>query len=151
MTFLSKVLEDDFALSDDVYVYVSTFSKVEYIVKQLFKDYRNSFMFDMDMMKYSIIKSLVIYKPRELVDAIYNDPQNIVTAMKTFFKERIEKNKRNLCLKQRENESFEQILSLLDDVQPVDCLDWDYTPPFIGFHRYLDEKSISNYSLTIDR
>jgi len=52
--------------SDDVYVYVSTFSKVEYIVKQLFKDYRNSFMFDMDMMKYSIIKSLVIYKPHEL-------------------------------------------------------------------------------------
>lgn len=137
--------------SDDVYVYVSTFSKVEYIVKQLFKDYRNSFMFDMDMMKYSIIKSLVIYKPHELVDAIYNDPQNIVTSMKTFFKERIEKNKSNLCLKQRENESFEQILFLLDDVQPVDCLNWDYTPPFIGFRRYLDEKSISNYSLTIDR
>lgn len=72
--------------SDDVYIYVSTFSKVEYIVNQLFKDYRNSFMFDMDMMKYSIIKALVIYKPNELVDAIYNAPQNIISTMKVFLR-----------------------------------------------------------------
>ena len=56
--------------SDDIHIYISTFSKVEYIVNQLFKDYKNSFLFDMDMMRYSIIKALVIYKPRELVDAI---------------------------------------------------------------------------------
>lgn len=137
--------------SDDVYIYISTFSKVEYIVNQLFKDYQNSLLFDMDMMRYSITKSLVIYKPRELVDAIYNNPQNIVAAMKTFFKERIEKNNENPSLKQRETESFKQILVLLDDVQPIDCIDWDYTPPFVGFRRFLDENSISHYSLTIDR
>lgn len=61
----------------------------------------------MDMMRYSIIKALVIYKPRELVDAIYNNPENIVGAMKTFFKDRIEKNKINPSLKERETESFE--------------------------------------------
>ena len=86
---------DDFLklFSNDVYIYISTFSKVEYIVNQLFKDYKNSLLFDMDMMRYSIIKALVIYKPRELVDAIYNNPENIVGAMKTFFKDRIEKTK----------------------------------------------------------
>ena len=71
--------------------------------------------------------------------------------MKAFFKDRIEKNKSNLALKQRENESFEQILVLLNDVQPINCVDWDYAPPFVGFSRYLKEKSISDYSLTIDR
>lgn len=137
--------------SDDIYIHISTFSKVEYIVNQLFKDYKNSLLFDMDMLRYSIVKALVVYKPRDLVNVIYNDPQNTVTAMKTFFNERIEKNKSNLALKQKENESFEQILLLLNDIETIDCLDWDYTPPFVGFHRFLDENSISDYSLTIDR
>lgn len=134
-----------------VYVYVSTFSKVEYIVNQLFKDYKNSLLIDMDMMRYSIIKSLVIYKPRELVDAIYNNPQNIVDSLKNFFKDRIEKNKIAPSLKERETESFKQILLLLDDINPIDCIDWDYTPPFVGFLRFLEENSINDYSLTIDR
>ena len=144
---------DDFLslFSDDVYIYISTFSKIEYIVNQLFKGYQNSLLFDMDMMRYSIIKSLVIYKPSELVDAIYNNPQNIVATMKTFFKDRIEKNKSEPSLKQSESKSFEQILLLLDDVDLIDHVEWDYTPPFVGFHRYLNEKSISDYSLTIDR
>lgn len=145
-------LEDFLSLfSDDIHIYISTFSKVEYIVNQLFKDYKNSFLFDMDMMRYSIIKALVIYKPRELVDAIYNNPENIVDAMKAFFEDRIEKNKTNPSLKQRETESFEQILLVLDDVKPIDYVEWDYTPPFVGFRRFLDEISISDYSLTIDR
>ena len=102
--------------TNDVFVYVSTLSKVEYIVNQLFKDYENSLLIDMDMMRYSIIKSLVIYKPSELVDAIYNNPHNIVDSMRRFFKDRIEKNKRNPSLKEKETESFEQILLLLDDI-----------------------------------
>ena len=137
--------------SDDIHIYISTFSKVEYIVNQLFKDYKNSLLFDMDMMRYSIIKALVIYKPRDLVDAIYNNQESIVDVMKAFFKDRIEKNKTNPSLKERETESFEQILLVLDDVKPIDCIEWDYTPPFVGFRHFLDENSISDYSLTIDR
>ena len=147
-----NLIEDYLGLfSDDVYIYLSTFSKVEFIVNQLFKDYKNTLLLDMDMMRYSIIKALVIYKPIQLVDAIYNDPQNIVEAMKSFFSDRIEKNKSNLSLKERENESFEQILLVLDTVKPISSVDWDYTPPFVGFKRFLDENSISDYSLTIDR
>ena len=148
VSFLNDYLS---LFSDDVYIYIATFSKVEYIVNQLFKDYRNNLLFDMDKMRYSIIKSLVIYRPYELVDAIYNNPGNIVIAMKDFFKDRIEKNISNLSLKEKETESFEQILLLLDDVNSIDCTEWDYTPPFVGFHRFLDENSIGDYSLTIDR
>lgn len=42
-------------------------------------------------------------------------------------------------------------LLVLDDVKPIDCIEWDYTPPFVGFRHFLDENSISDYSLTIDR
>lgn len=145
-------LDDYLSLfSNDVYVYISTFSKVEYIINQLFKGYKNSLLFDMDNMRYSIIKSLVIYKPIEIVDAIYNNPENVVPEMKKFFKDRIEKNKSNPSLKEKESKSFEEILLLLDDINPIDCIEWDYTPPFVGFHRFLNENSISDYTLTIDR
>ena len=76
---------------------------IEFIVNQLFKDYKSTLLFDMNMMKYSIIKALVIYKPQELVDAIYNNPQNIVAVMRNFFENKIEKNKANPALKEREN------------------------------------------------
>ena len=148
VAFLSDYLD---LFSNDVYVYIATFSKIEFIVNQLFKDYKSTLLFDMDMMKYSIIKALVIYKPQELVDAIYNNPQNIVAVMRNFFENKIEKNKANPSLKERENKSFEQILLLLKDVKPIERIDWDYTPPFVGFRRFLDENSISEYSLTIDR
>ena len=126
VAFLSDYLD---LFSNDVYVYIATFSKIEFIVNQLFKDYKSTLLFDMDMMKYSIIKALVIYKPQELVDAIYNNPQNIVAVMRNFFENKIEKNK----------------------AKPIERIDWDYTHPFVGFRRFLDENSISEYSLTIDR
>lgn len=137
--------------SKEVYVYISTFSKVEYIVNQLFRDYQNSLFIDIDMMKYSIAKALVIYRPESLVDAIYNAPENIISVMKAFFEDRIEKNRLNPSLKEKETESFKQILLLLDDVQPIQQLDWDYIPPFVGFEKFLCEHSIEDYSLTIDR
>ncbi|MBQ4059491.1 MAG: hypothetical protein IJD40_11240 [Lachnospiraceae bacterium] len=147
-----NLLEDFFTLfTDDVYIYISTFSKVEYIVNQLFRDYKNNFLFDINLLKYSIIKALVIYKPLELVETIYNNPQKIVIEMKKFFEDRIEKNNNNPILKQSENLAFEQIILLLDELKPVDCIDWNYTPPFVGFHHFLNEKSIYEYSLIIDR
>lgn len=54
-------------------------------------------------------------------------------------------------MKERETESFEQILLVLDDVKPIDCIEWDFTPSFVGFRHFLYENSISDYSLTIDR
>lgn len=37
--------------------YISIFSKVEYLIQQVFRDYHNSFFVDIDCMKYSIIKA----------------------------------------------------------------------------------------------
>lgn len=146
--FLNDYLD---LFSDNVYIHISVFSKLEFIIDQLFVNYENDCLFDMDMMKYSIIKALVIYKPRSVVDAIYKAPENVVSVMKVFFEDRIEKNKATPLLKRKETESFKQILLLLDDVHPVNRLEWNYKPPFIGFRKFLRENSIDEYALIIDR
>jgi hypothetical protein len=40
---------------------------------------------------------------------------------------------------------------LLDDVSTIKTIDWNYDISFDGFKKYLAERSIENYSLTIDK
>ncbi len=138
-------------LSEDIFIYVSTFSKIEFIINQLFKNYKSNLFVDINSMKYSIVKALVIYKPQNVIDSIYNKPDNIIGSLRKFFIERMKKNQVNLVLKERENESFRQILFLLDDIENINTLNWNYDPPFVGFKHFLEENSIDNYSLIIDR
>ena len=42
-------------------------------------------------------------------------------------------------------------MNILDDVKPPMQFTWDYHPSFIGFKKYIDENSIVDYSLTIDK
>lgn len=39
---------------EDIHIYFSVSSKIEYLVLQVFQGYRNSFLVDADLMKYSI-------------------------------------------------------------------------------------------------
>ena len=57
-----SLLEDFLGLFDErIFVYYAVISKIEYIIRQLFEDYVNTFFVDMDAMKYSITKALVLY------------------------------------------------------------------------------------------
>lgn len=51
----------------NIHMYFSVASKIEYLVLQLFQRYRNNFLIDADMMKYSITKALVMYRPQEII------------------------------------------------------------------------------------
>lgn len=145
-------LEDFFDMFDDrVYPYYSIASKIEYLVLQLFIDYKNSLLFDMDSMKYSIIKALVMYQPNEILEGLYKDAEQLLNLLKEFFTKQVEIDKENERLKRTEIESFRQILVLLDDVSAPKTVDWNYRVPFWGFDSYLKEKGIQEYSLEIDR
>ncbi len=144
--------EDLLSLYDDkVVTYFSVFSKIEYVINQLFQNYYNSLFADIDSMKYSIIKAILVYHPAKVIKAIYKEPQEFVKELRLFFKERIEKNKVNPSLKQRENIAFEQILILLEDVDSISSLDWRYFASFDGFRKLLNEMNIQDYMLIIDR
>lgn len=138
-------------IDEDFYIYFSVESKIEFVILQLFKDYHNNMYVDMDALKYSIVKAILIYHPDDVIDHIYNNPEKIVESLIDFFTERIEHNKKNLKLKAKENEAFENILLFLNDVQPLTTLSWDYHMPFVGFDKFLKSKRINNYTLTLDK
>ena len=147
-----QFVNDFFSLFDnDIHVYISVFSKIEYLVLQLFRKYKNSFFINADLVKYSITKAIVMYRPYEVIKSLYESPNDFLNELKRFFCDRIECNKRNFKLKQKEIEAFQQILLILDDISDATEIGWDYHMPFDGFKKYLSEKDISDYNLIIDK
>ena len=141
----------------DVLVYISTTSKIEYIISQIFCNYKScrftdeNLYFDAPCMRYSIVKALITYQPQSVIDAMYNYPQNLKNKLIEFLSGIIEINKTNLSLKENENEAYQQIVAELQDFESIQDERWDYRPPFRGFLEYLESRGISSYSLTIDK
>ncbi len=147
-----NLLGDYLSLFDEkTLIYYSIISKVEFIISQLFVDYKNSLFVDMDAMKYSIAKALVLYQPKEVMEGLYENTEQLVVLLKNFFRDQINKNKANKSLKRKEIESFTEILELLNEVSLIRTINWNYDISFIGFKKYLSEKDIGDYSLTIDK
>lgn len=144
--------EDLVSLFDEkIIIYFSVFSKIEYVISQLFVNYHNSMFVDVDYMKYSIIKAINVYRPQNVIEAIYKEPQIFVKELQSFLEDRIIKNQTNSILKEHENQAFEEILLLLDDTEVPERLGWAYFAPFDGFKKLLTEMNIVNYKLVIDR
>lgn len=147
-----ELLHDFFSIFDDnCYVYLSIISKIEYVIMQLFKNYHNSFLVDMDSVRYSIVKSILTYRPQEVICSLYKTPREFVNSLIDFLTDCIERNKANITLKRQENEAFGAILRVLQDVELPITLEWDYHMPFVGFDLFLKSKSITDCSLTIDK
>lgn len=148
----AQFVSDFLSLFDeDSHIYFSLGSKIEYLILQLFSGYRNRFFFDTDLMKYSIIKALVVYRPQEIIRCIYESPEDFLEKLKKFFRDRIAFNQSNPKLKETETKAFQEILLVLDDISDSPKLDWDYHMSFDGFKKYLEEKGIQDYTLLIDK
>lgn len=145
-------MKDFLSLFDEeIHIYFSVVSKIEYLVLQLFEGYRNSFLVDADLMKYSVTKALVMYRPKDIIKCLYDSPEDFLKQLKKFFQDRIQYNQSNPKLKQTETRAFRQILLILDDISGEPKLDWDYHMSFDGFKKYLNEKKIQSYNLIIDK
>ncbi|GFP77451.1 hypothetical protein [Clostridium fungisolvens] len=143
----------DFLLvfDSDIEVYFSVISKIEFIISQLFYGYNNSFFCDIDAMKYSIVKAILMYQPKEIIEGIFENTEELVATLKAFFKDRIQQNKVNLSLKQRETKAFEEILEILYDIHDVSTIEWNYDIAFLGFKKYITERAINDFILVIDK
>lgn len=145
-------LNDFLSMFDsNIPIYFAAISKVEFIITQLFAGYKNSFLCDMDAMKYSIVKTILVYQPKEIIEGVFENTGELVVSLRTFFKERIQKNSANLSLKQSETEAFEEILRVINDVQEIKTIEWDYGIAFWGFKQYLKEQTINDFTLVIDK
>lgn len=134
-----------------VIVYFSVFSKIEYVINQLFANYQSNLFVNVENMKYSIVKAINVYRPQKLIEAIYKEPHVFVKELRSFLKDRIKLNQANSQLKEHENIAFEQILLLFDDVELPETLDWTYFASFDGFKKLLSEMRVDDYTLRIDR
>lgn len=50
-------------------------------------------MCDMDAMRYSIIKAILMYRPKEIIEGVFENTGELIAALKAFLK--IELNKTN--------------------------------------------------------
>lgn len=148
----TKFVNDFLELFDSkICIYFSVESKIEYLILQLFNSYHNNSCIDADLLKYSITKALVVYRPNEIIKALYESPESFLKQLKIFLRHRIKCNKSNLELKKAETKAFQDALIILDEISDAPRLDWDYHMSFMGFKKYLQEKNIQNYRLTIDK
>ena len=95
---------DDFLslFDEETHIYFSVVSKVEYLVLQLFREYRNVAFVDTNLLKYSITKTLIMYRPPGVIKSLFASPEEFLEQLKKFLYERIECNKSNPELKQNE-------------------------------------------------
>jgi hypothetical protein len=127
---------------------LSIINKLEYVVLQLFIDYKNSIFGDMDVLRYVVSKLLNVYKPKAVIDALYRNDGTFIGELKNFAIDQIKKNK-GLAHKEAENRAFNELTIFLSDYNQKYTVDWNYITPFIGFQKYLDEIKITDYVLYI--
>lgn len=148
VNFLSDFLS---LLSNDVLIYCSSISKIEYLVSQLTCNYESNFIFDKDLLTYALVKVLVTNRPKEVQKAIYVSPEAFIKELRSFLQKKIEIDKENIEVKGMEIKAFQELLTILQKVEVPEKVDWEYAFPFEGFRKFLREKEISKYSLIIDR
>lgn len=149
----ARLISDYLDLFDkEMYVYCSFSSKVELLVDRLLSQYQNQSCFNADLMKCSLAKLLVQYRPLEVVEAIYQSPNDFLDALRDFLLNRIEDDKANPELKRTEMDQCRSILEVMDHVMPLDDYQWEYYSPLAGFGLYLSEHNeIDNCTLIIDQ
>lgn len=134
-----------------IFLYFSITSKIEYIINQLFINYHSNIFGNIELMKYSIIKSILLYQPKAIIDGIYNSSGELIPLLKKFYQERITLNMNNIQLKKYENESYSRILALLNEINEDIDINWNYKIAFSGFIKYVKEKEIIDFDLFIDK
>lgn len=137
--------------NEDIIIYIASLSKLEIIIDQVFEKYRNIVCLDFDLMKYSLVKMINVYHPDNVLNAIYKDEKEFKKALKDFLIDRIEKNKDNINLKQKESNVCEEILYVLDEIGEVKSLDWNYTIAFDGFKKLTNEMNVKDFDFVIDK
>lgn len=138
-----------FLIKHKITIYFSAINKIEFIVSQLLRDYKNSFFIDSNALKYSITKLITLYRPKDVMNAMYNG-NSFSNELKTFLEKLLTNNKGRVH-KELENNAISEALIILNKNKPFKCIDWDYTIAFKGFRKFLEEQNIKTDSIVIDK
>lgn len=148
---VTQFLHDYFSLFDsDINIYVCCISKFEYIINQLLCQYpRNNLI---NAIEYTIVKTILVYKPKELINAILNQDYNSFIKLLKYFLMQQYKNNKKIPHKNNENKNILSVIHFLNYIKPYTKIShtWNYKIALDGFKLYLKEKQIIDYHLFID-
>ncbi len=145
-----SIINDLLDIISEVEVLITLTSKVEYLANQILVNYENDIMIDADALKYTLAKSINIYKPIEVITSIENKDEDLITKLINFYKNRILLNQKNILLKKQENNTFKQLLMVLLEVNTNVKLDWEYNETFELLKNEMI-KDNDKYSLILDK
>lgn len=140
----------DFFIQNNLYIYIAVINKIEYVVNQLLKDYKNSFFLDADSLRYSVTKLISTYNPPKVYESIFNNDNTFIKSLIEFANTQRKLNG-GLEHKEVENKIIDELLVILSGYNKSFIIDWSYEIAFIGFKEYLKETNKTQVSLVIDK
>jgi hypothetical protein len=137
----------------NIFMCFSVLNKIDYIIIQMlycYKSMDNSFIRSLD---YSLTKIISLYRPMNVINAIYRNDGSFIHEVKNFLSDRLKKNMALVKsgLKEQENRAIFQMMHVLRDYELYPTIDWNYKIAFDGFYNYLEEMKITDYQLIIDK
>ena len=146
ISFISDYL--NILIKHNVLVYISVQNKIEYLVYQLLRDYKNNLFIDADALCYCVTKAISVYRPEKVMSSIY-EGKAFSKELCLFLKSAVTINDGN-SFKDNENIAFKEAIMLLKDSKEIKLLDWDYETAFEGFSLFLKEQNIETSCIVID-
>lgn len=142
-------------------IQIESISKVEFYIRELFKETEFPIWVKPDSFYYSLVKFFLIYSNKELLKNLYlvNDKES-AQEFKSFLLCQIKKLLEaidGIERKTKEKIAYEEVCTILENVEiminPDNKYAFNYSPNFDGLIRLLDEIEISSkkVNLTIDR
>lgn len=134
--------------SDYIY-YICAISKLEYILTQF--NYNIWRVRDYSSFVYSIVKAVNVYRPKEVLKALFEENDLLLGELVKFLRRKISENENN-PIKVHENISFKECITILEEINGKNInLKWKYNNIFIGFKKFVNELELNNVRIVIDK
>ena len=134
--------------SDYIY-YICAISKLEYILTQF--NYNIWGVRDYSSFVYSIVKAVNVYRPKEVLKALFEENDLLLGELVKFLRRKISENDNN-PIKVYENISFKECITILEEINGKNInLKWKYNNIFIGFKKFVNELELNNVRVVIDK
>ena len=134
--------------SDYIY-YICVVSKLEYILTQF--NYNIWGVRDYSSFVYSIVKAVNVYRPKELLKALFEENDLLLEELVNFLRRKISENENN-PIKVHEIISFKECITILEEISGKNInLKWKYNNIFIGFKKLVNELGLNDVKVVIDK
>ena len=134
--------------SDYIY-YICVVSKLEYILTQF--NYNIWRVRDYSSFVYSIVKAVNVYRPKEVLKALFEENDLLLEELVKFLRRKISENENN-PIKVHEIISFKECITILEEINGKNInLKWKYNNIFIGFKKLVNELGLNDVKVVIDK